>query len=362
MSDIISFQPVRALDGNGNPVPGAQARFFRTGTTTPATVYQDVAETTPHPVPVVADANGVFPAIYRGGQALRVVVTTPVGVALPGFPLDPVITVPAQGGAAGGISFDPTAEIPVTNVQAAIERVQLNLVAPLLAGGIGVTGNAPVLINIDALDTASGFYRWTDSSTGTFPAGWSGETGIIWLLRENVNNAIQFIARRDIDAQYVRRMEAGVWLGWVRYDAAGLVASLELTLEQVINPDSEVFGTVSGQRLAQAGTIVESDSNANGSFVKFSDGTMICRQKNIGGANVGSGNSREDTVTFPAEFVERPEVFISNTSDSGGLASVRSFRYGAYDITTTTTGVTTTNATSTTRTWEFDYLAIGFWK
>ena len=362
MSDIISFSPVRALDINGNPVSGAQAFFFRSGTTTPATVYQDVAEDTPHARPVVANAAGVFPPIYRSGQALRVVVNAPDGSSLPGFPLDPVITVPAEGGAAGAVSFNPTSDIPVTNVQAAIERVQSNLVAPLLAGGIGVTGNAPVLSDVDATDTASGFYRWTDSATGTFPDGWSGETGTIWLFRENVNNAVQFIARRDINALFTRRLSGGTWLDWVRYDAQGAIDALPLSEAQVTDPDSEVFGTVSGQRLAQAGTIVESDINANGSFVKFSDGTMICRQKNIGGSNVGNGSNREDTVTFPAEFVERPEIFVSSTADGGGSASVRAFRYGAFNITTTEATVSTVNATGTTRSWSFDYLATGFWK
>src|SRR5690606_6608741 len=113
------------LDGNGEPVPGAQARFYATGTTTPVTVYSDRAETTPHPVPLVADAEGVFPAVFRSGRTLKVVVTDADGVAL--WTVDPVLTVSAGGGAAASVSFEPTAQIPATNVQAAIEAVQANL-------------------------------------------------------------------------------------------------------------------------------------------------------------------------------------------------------------------------------------------
>lgn len=214
MSDIIFPSPVRAVDGNGNPVPGARAYFYVSGTSTPATVFADASENVPHPSPLVADAAGVFPPVYKGGQPLRVLVTDADGVTLPGFPIDPVLTAPAGGGAAQTISFDPTPQIPVTNVQAAIEQVQANLVAPLLAGGIGVVGNADVLANLDATNTPSGFYRWTDTATGTLPVGWSGETGIVYLLRETASNALQFIARRDIQQMWWRRLTEGAWSSW----------------------------------------------------------------------------------------------------------------------------------------------------
>lgn len=44
--------------------PGAKLYFFQTGTTTPQNTYQDNARATPHANPVVADADGTFPAIY----------------------------------------------------------------------------------------------------------------------------------------------------------------------------------------------------------------------------------------------------------------------------------------------------------
>jgi hypothetical protein len=278
MSDIISFQPVRALDGNGNPVPGALARFFVSGTTAPVTVFQDLAEQVPHPTPIVADANGVFPPIFRGGVALRVTVTTPAGAMLPGFPLDPVLSVSSGGAGAAQVSFAATPAVPFTNVQAAIEGVQASFAAPLLAGGIGVTGNAPVLNNVDATGTASGFYRWTDTATGTLPPGWAGNSGTVWLFRETAINAVQFIAQRGVDALFYRRLVSSTWGAWQRYDlpaladsdwTAGLSATLagitpaqlrlailaqavSLSEAQVIDAASTVFGLVSGQRLDQA--------------------------------------------------------------------------------------------------------------
>ena len=214
MSDLISFNPVRALNANGDPVAGAQAFFYRSGTTTPVTVFSDAAETTPHPSPLLADAEGVFPPVFRSGQPLKVDVQTPGGDSLNGFPIDPVLTVPASGSAASQVSFEPTEEIPGTNVQAAIERVQENLVEPLLAGGIGVTGNAEILSNVDATDTASGFYRFTTDATGTLPSALQNSNGVIYLIRRTSSSAWQFAGADADDKFYMRRLSGGEWEEW----------------------------------------------------------------------------------------------------------------------------------------------------
>ena len=214
MSDLISFNPVRALDANGNPVAGARAFFYTSGTTTPVTVFSDAAEQTPHPSPLLADAEGVFPPVFRSGQPIKVDVQTPGGESLNGFPLDPVLTVPASGSAASQVSFEPTENIPGTNVQAAIEQVQENLVEPLLAGGIGVTGNAEILSNVDATDTASGFYRFTTDATGTLPAALQDSNGVIYLIRRTSSSAWQFAGADADDRFYMRRLSDGKWEAW----------------------------------------------------------------------------------------------------------------------------------------------------
>ncbi len=58
-------QPViRAVDSSGAPMPGAQLRFYITGTTTPAAVYASAALVTALSNPVIADSGGLFAAIY----------------------------------------------------------------------------------------------------------------------------------------------------------------------------------------------------------------------------------------------------------------------------------------------------------
>lgn len=52
------------FDGSGDVADGALAYFFAGGTTTPISVYQDAAETTPHTHPVVASASGRWPLVF----------------------------------------------------------------------------------------------------------------------------------------------------------------------------------------------------------------------------------------------------------------------------------------------------------
>jgi len=129
MGDLVTFSPVQILDANGDPVPGAKAFFYQSGTTTPITVYSDNEEEVPHPTPVVANAAGVFPEVFRTGVTIKAVITTADDVVL--YTLDPVTTASIGGSAASQISFAATTNIPENTVQKAIERVQVNMEGPL---------------------------------------------------------------------------------------------------------------------------------------------------------------------------------------------------------------------------------------
>lgn len=122
MADQITTNPNAARDVNGEIVPAARMFTYLTGTTTPVVVFQDVAGTIPHATPILADGNGVFPQIFYTG-VIKVVVTDPDGVTLPGYPLDPAPRNSVGASGASTISFSPTEQIPETNVQAAIEAI-----------------------------------------------------------------------------------------------------------------------------------------------------------------------------------------------------------------------------------------------
>jgi hypothetical protein len=244
MSDLVLFSPVRAWDLNGVSVPGARARFFLANTTTPVTVYADPELTVAHPVPLEADARGVFPEVYVGGTLLDVEVTDAGDVMLPGFPT-PAAIIPISDAAAASISFAPTERLPVNNVQAAIVRADQNALAPVQDAGWGVTGSVPLLADFDAIDVPSGLYRYTDATIGTRPAAWlSTDAGPVQIIRQNTTNLVQVAFRENV--LWTRAYAPSAWGAWAQ------VSYPLLSQAQAENPASTVFGAVSGQRLAQA--------------------------------------------------------------------------------------------------------------
>lgn len=64
MSFLLFYPRMRPLDDNGEPMSGCYLQFYESGTTTPTPVYADGDLDTALTNPVVANAAGVFPAIY----------------------------------------------------------------------------------------------------------------------------------------------------------------------------------------------------------------------------------------------------------------------------------------------------------
>mgnify|MGYP003647024025 FL=1 len=125
MADQLDINRLRAFDSSGDPVSGAKAYFFATGTTTPLTVYSDAALSVAHPTPLVADSGGVFAAVYYGAAtAAKVRVDDAADASL--YTIDPVRRVTGDATGASSITFAPTTSIPENNVQSAIERVDAN--------------------------------------------------------------------------------------------------------------------------------------------------------------------------------------------------------------------------------------------
>lgn len=69
--------------------------------------------------------------------------------------------------------------------------------------------------------------------------------------------------------------------------------------------------------------IVESGSNSNGSYIKFSDRTMICWGNSAASVTTTNANGnvfyKSATVTFPAEFVGADPTVISRVTQNDSL-------------------------------------------
>lgn len=112
MAQIFTIPRQFAIRSDGTTYPGMRAFFYRAGTLTDLTVYQDANLTTAHPQPVVADDQGMLPPIYIASNLLdyRVILRTS-GLAL----ISDTDNVPRSSATAAelGETFHPrtTAEI-----------------------------------------------------------------------------------------------------------------------------------------------------------------------------------------------------------------------------------------------------------
>jgi hypothetical protein len=101
-----------------------------------------------------------------------------------------------------------------------------------------------------------------------------------------------------------------------------------------------ILGTVSQSGGVPTGAIIERGSNANGEFVKYADGTMIC-QHVFTGVNISTTSSvtnlryGEVLWTHPAAFISLPVVY-GHRQGGGGMG----------------TGVFVTNSDNSFRFWD----------
>ncbi len=212
MANQLLFTPNRALDANAYAKPEATATFYASGTMTLITVYSDADGTIATTNPVVADGNGVFPQAYVTEEA-KVIVRDSDGGTL--WTLDPCPATSGDATGASAIPFTPTVDVPETNVQAAIEAVAASVLTGASDFGLGITGNAPTISNIDSAAQASGVYRFTAASTGTFPSGITASTtGLVRLDRQTAAEAIMFLRAAGQSRLYVRYLVASTWGAW----------------------------------------------------------------------------------------------------------------------------------------------------
>ena len=109
--------------------------------------------------------------------------------------------------------------------------------------------------------------------------------------------------------------------------------------------------------------ITESGENENGRYIKFDDGTMICRGETTVTAQINTawGSVYYYTIgrlTFPHAFVEIPYVIPLNLSD-------RSIILDTYGVRQTNTGVISIYrpiADNQEYVYRVGYIAIGRWK
>lgn len=114
MSQLLSLPIARATNSNNAALSGAKLYFYRTGTTTPVSVYTTSALSVAHANPVVADSGGLFAAIFLDpAVTYRAILKTSADVTIADF--DPVNSLAELSvrdyGAVGDNSTDNTSAL-----------------------------------------------------------------------------------------------------------------------------------------------------------------------------------------------------------------------------------------------------------
>jgi hypothetical protein len=108
--------------------------------------------------------------------------------------------------------------------------------------------------------------------------------------------------------------------------------------------------------IQQSTAIVDHGSNANGTYVKFSDGTMICYRV-ISPLSMNANQTTTETFNFPASFYSTPGVWLTlNTSIPDKLI------VSTYGVSTTQYVINKVSTFSATQGPACYVLAVGRWK
>lgn len=155
-------------------------------------------------------------------------------------------------------------------------------------GGGATTSVHNVIANIDDPSRGAGIYSTINTTTGTFPF-WSGAQrfGSLIRVKYSANAFFDLWQSLTSDDVYVRRFYS---------DGGGLQPWRRLIGNQ------NIVGTVSQTAGLPMGAVIETGTNANGSFTRFADGTQTCRHALAASAGGAA------TWTFPAAFIAAPDV------------------------------------------------------
>jgi len=168
----------------------------------------------------------------------------------------------------------------------------------------------------DAL-VQTGFYGCGGGANG-IPVAVFGT--ILHLQYDSSTTAIQFYWRGTASNQrWMRRKVSNVWSAWV------------CNSEQLL-------GTVSQSGGVPTGAVIERGSNANGEYVRFADGTLICTRTTgitqTVTAAVGSvfASSTEFIASFPATFVNAEIGLAYSVATSARWGMGRAFSATGYAL------------------------------
>jgi hypothetical protein len=118
-------------------------------------------------------------------------------------------------------------------------------------------------------------------------------------------------------------------LGWAPEQVAQAIAALATEVPADVYRRSNILGTVSQTGGVPTGAVFERETNVNGEYVRFADGTQICRVQQF---SIGATGS---TWTFPAAF-DNTDTVVVGTANATGSTRVVSRSSGTVPVASVT--------------------------
>lgn len=247
---------------------------------------------------------------------------------------------PAAGRTALGLGNAATAALTIGNTDATVGRV-------LKVGDYGFGSGAILCTDCNSVRVSGNYYL--SGITANAPLA-SVIYGTMIVIATDLSSVTQIVTvyTEGEPQPYIRNIVAHVAYPWRK-----------------LYTENTILGTVSQSGGIPTGAIIESGSNANGSYVKYADGTQICTNNYfaIPGRTISNGSlfrTVDLTWTFPANFSTNPvcggKPVIGESSANGwyGLGAIA-------DISPTTTFFAIHSATYTTGGGTAVLFAIGRW-
>jgi len=264
-----------------------------------------------------ADSAGRVAAAWSAGGAIKCVWEDANGAVVD--TIDPVISVSAASSGASDISFDPTAELPFTDVQAAIVGAAESAASGYATFGIGITGNATLLADMDATNIGAGTYRFDGTTTGTYPTGVAAaDGGIVEHWRQAAGAAMQMLYHATPDKIFHRRMAASAWGTWRE----------NITVNQgAVQGDGIYRGASAWTRLAKgtAAQVLRMNSGATAPEWALPSGWVLVSNSSTwtGGKQTitGLGGYRRVMVSHVLTTASIADERVMRVGDAGGILS-----------------------------------------
>ncbi len=205
MPSLFQIPGAFTVDATGAPYAGMQVYFYAAGSTIAQPVYQDILKSQAHAHPVVADANGILPAIYLDDSLptnYRVVIRDAAGALIPGMDYDNVPKGSSGGGGGTGGGDAPS----LLRLQSTAQAFTFDAGGSASPGGQTITFTA-------TLQNLLGTVTW--STTPAVPLSITGNQAVLSVVDFGANTSVKVTATLGsgpgavVDEITVYRLQSG---------------------------------------------------------------------------------------------------------------------------------------------------------